>query len=169
MSEPAWVTDDLRVRIGALQSAMEGHVGIFTNRGVLLVRVSNIRAGQVQHSITADIEEVPTPGLEGPAPFLRDDRGVPRPMRWQIHAGIRTCYSERGWNMGYGGWAIKCEADTVAAFRAMAAQWPSDVHPWTRYTETCAFLRQPERFLGHTPYRHVFPDEIYNGNGLLGA
>src|SRR5262245_46767797 len=124
------MTSQASLNCAKLRDAFEGHEAIYIEKGVLRVRVSNIRCNVAARRIDATVEEVPTSGLAG---------GVfhgPRhnaPLRWKIGAGYLTTVSEHTWEMGYGGWSLFFAPEVVTDLTNLSANWPADLDPMDRY------------------------------------
>ena len=89
--------------IQEVRAMFEGREAIYIEQGAVRVRISNIRGSASQAIISAEVEEIPTPGL-GVGRF----RHLPgnKPLRWTINAGYLTVFSDQLWTMGYGGWSL---------------------------------------------------------------
>ena len=85
-----------------LRRLFEGREAIYVEYGALRVKVAGIRAAIAQRSISAEVEEIPTPGLPVGALYESSMWG-PRPMRWSIEGGYLAEFSDNRWRMGYGG------------------------------------------------------------------
>ena len=133
-----------------LRDAFEGREAIYIEKGVLRVRVTNIRYKVDARTIRAEVEEVAAPNLAGGVFHGRE----PRPLRWRISAGFLTTFSENRWDMGYGGWSLFFAAAVVDGLTNLAADWPADLDAGERYRRAIDFLDGIER----EPAESVFPD-----------
>jgi len=133
-----------------LRGAFEGREAIYLEKGVVRVRVTNIRSVVSSRYIRADVEEVPAPNLAGVIPH----GDQPRPHRWRIGAGALTTFSENRWDMGYGGWSLFFAADVLNGFTNLAAEWPADLDEGERYRRAMNFIDGIPR----APGQRVFPD-----------
>jgi hypothetical protein len=105
-----------------LCDSFEGREAIYSEKGVRIVRVTDIRYSG-SRCIDAQVEEVPTRGLE---PFHRSNR-------WKISAGYLTSFSHHHWSMGYGGWSLHFAPELVNRLRRCAAEWPAEATFEERY------------------------------------
>jgi hypothetical protein len=145
-----------------LRDAFEGREAIYVERGVLRVRVSQIRCFLSTRRIDATVEEVPTPGLaSGLFEGLHSLRGNP-PLRWKIRTADLSMFSEHTWDMGDdGGWSRGCwtlyfAPEVVSGLTNLAATWPVDLdNAMDRHKRALAFLMDQ-----HADERseRVFPD-----------
>lgn len=120
-----------------LRDAFEGREAIYIEKGVLRVRVTNIR--RYRREIHAEVEEVPTKGLEEfPVNWHGTQRTEPR--RWNIGAGDLTEFSDRTWHMGYGGWSLFFAPEVVSGLTSVAAGWPPELDAKKRYKQALRFL-----------------------------
>ena len=133
-----------------LRGAFEGREAIYLEKGVVRVRVTNIRCTVGSRYIRADVEEVPAPNLAGVTPH----GDQPRPRRWRIGAGVLTTCSENRWDMGYGGWSLFFAADVLNGFTNLVADWPADLDAGERYRRAMEFIDGMPR----EPGQRVFPD-----------
>lgn len=122
-----------------VRDGFEGREAIYIEKGVLRVRVMNIRRGVDARRIDAEVEEIPTRGLECGLLHLR----IPREsglLRWDIGAGSFTTFSEHTWHMGYGGWSIFFQPEIVGDFISLAAAWTVALDAEARYNQALRFL-----------------------------
>lgn len=109
-----------------LRASFEGQEAIYEEKGYLRVRVSNIRYELSERRIDADVEEIPTVGLDGG----RLRACMPKregPLRWQIGAGFLTTFSDSSWQAGYGGWCLWFAPEIVDGIVRLASSWPADL------------------------------------------
>lgn len=128
-----------QARFERLRSAFEGRDAIYIEKGVLVVRASNIACDVGKRVITADVHEVPIRGLEKSLLHQRSS-GVRTPLHWRISAGHLTTFSFNTWKMGYGGWSMFFNPTLVAAFIEMASCWHPALSAAERYKQANAFL-----------------------------
>lgn len=133
-----------------LRANFENREAIYLEKGVLRVRVRNICAHR--DTIAADIEEIPTRGMEDTMPHLRL---LPRPLRWKIDGGFLTSFSDSEWSMGYGGWSLHFEPEVVQGLVDLAAAWTADLNTYERYKQALDFIQQHSH---HGPHTRVFPE-----------
>lgn len=132
MSEAA--TNCERVR-----ALFEGREAIYVEKGALRVRVGNIRCDIERCRIDAQVEELPTAGLE--RTVFHSFRGrTPGPLRWDIVAGYMTSFSDRGWSMGYGGWSLYFAPDVIEGVVRLASIWPESLDAAKRYERVLRFI-----------------------------
>jgi hypothetical protein len=151
--------------IQRVQASFEGREAIYVEKGALRVRVSNIRGSAAHRCISADVEEIPTPGL-GVGSF--DNRKPRRPRRWGIGAGYLTQFSDYCWTTGYGGWSLFFDPKTVQAVLDLASHFPENMDSWERYNQIVRFLQNDERYL-HANWQPVFPGSPVSARCNAGA
>ena len=122
-----------------LRDAFEGREAIYIEKGVLRVRVENIRWNAGARRIDAEVEEVPTPGLENSLFHQRGRREL-GPLRWSIGAGYLTTFSNTTWQMGYGGWSLFFAPEVVAGFINISSDWTSELDAVDRYNDALRYL-----------------------------
>lgn len=132
------MTTEKTLNCEQLRKAFEGREAIYTEQGVLRVRVFNIRCNINARQINAEVEEIPTTGLERSL-FHRRSNG-PSPLRWKISAGQLTSFSEHIWQMGYGGWSLYFAPDVVSSLVAIAASWPAELDEFEKYNQALRFV-----------------------------
>lgn len=137
-----------------LRSRFEGKEAILVEQGALRVQVSNIEAQGF--GISADVEEIPTPGL-GVGRFHRP--GAPnKPMRRRrFRAGYLTRFSAESWEMGYGGWTLYFAPRVVQAVIDFAARLPKDADTYEAYKQVSGLAFE---LTAHEPTQQVFPDVV---------
>lgn len=124
-----------------LRNAFEGREAVYIEKGIIRVRVSNIQWRLAAQTIHAQVEEVPTPGLEDTMLLLRGAQ-VPRPLQWSIGAGYETDFSRASWHMGYGGWSLFFAPEVVEGLKRIAAGWPSELEAPERYREALKYVEE---------------------------
>lgn len=120
-----------------LRDSFEGHETIYIEKGVLRVRVENIRWNAGTSRIDAEVEEVPTPGLK---PLLFPNNEL-SPLRWSIGAGYRTTFSKTTWEMGYGGWSLFFSPEIISGLISIASTWNHELNAADRYNDALHYLR----------------------------
>jgi hypothetical protein len=130
----------------------EGREAIYVEKGVLRVCISNIRGSASQVTISAEVEEILTPGL-GVGGF--SDLPGHKPRRWRIGAGYLTAFSDQYWATGYGGWSLYFDPKAVEGVLDLAARFPANLDSEGRYSMIVRFLLD-RTFLGANMQR-VFP------------
>jgi hypothetical protein len=143
-----------------LRSRFEGREAIYVDRGAWHVRVSDIRL-QPRFQVLAEIERLPTPGLDVPV-FHRPAGPVP-PARWKTGAGYLTGFTETSWSCGYGGWSLYfCPKFIQMAIEAAA---PLADNPVSHdiYECICKLVMDPQ--FRDTSHRYVFGDVVEPGTG----
>jgi hypothetical protein len=138
-----------------LRAAFEGREAIYTERGVLRVRVFNIRPDVAARRIDAMVQEIPTVGLEQTI-FHRHRPRAPRPLEWKIGGGFLTVFSKDDWGAGYGGWHLYFAPEIIQHVVTMAANWPPQQDDRHRYTQAMTFIQDQA---AHQPITQVFLDE----------
>jgi len=131
---------------------------IYVEKGVLRVRVFNIRPNPAGRSVSAEVEEIPTPGL-GVGIFRAVDEslsGNMAPDRWRIGAGSLTTFSDNTWEMGYGGWTIFFERRVVEGIVSLSADWSEKSDDNSRYIQILKWLEDNEAYENT---QRVFPDD----------
>jgi hypothetical protein len=97
-----------------LREQFEGREAVFIDNGALRVRVTNIQANLAAQELTADLEEIPTPGfprfLGLNSVGLRESRA----LRWTIYAGSLTAFSDHMWSRGDDGWSMFFHPEVVS-------------------------------------------------------
>ena len=109
----------------------EGKECIYVERGVVRVRVSNIR---VQGGLRATVEIIPTPELGVGALSAENPNLKPR---WEI---CGHSFTDRVWVMGYGGWRMYFDPSTIEAVMKMATEFPLEMENMERSLEILKFL-----------------------------
>jgi hypothetical protein len=133
------MTSQETLNCAKLRDAFEGREAIYFEKGVIRVRVSNIRWSIGARAIHAEVEEVPTPGMPRVL-FARMQPAETGPLRWTIVAGHLTTCSADTWEMGYGGWSLYFTPEFVDDLTAMASAWPTELDAWERYSRANRFL-----------------------------
>jgi len=129
----------LKERIEELQIRFEGKEAIYVEKGALRVRVTKIRFEILDGSISAEVEEIPTPGLPiGPFPVRPPGRRTP--LWWKIGAGYLTTFSEHCWYMGYGGWSLFFDPRTIQGVIDLSSRFPDNATGYERYKQVLHFL-----------------------------
>jgi hypothetical protein len=136
--------------------AFEGRLAIYIEKGALLVRVSHINFDPADKLLSADIEEIPTQGLDFVAAHTRefDERS---PRTWRISTSDPACssFSPQRWRGGvYAAWSLLFDLEVILAVTKHAASFPADIDPALAY-------RSVLKLLNETPYGPVaiFPRE----------
>lgn len=139
-----------------LRQTFEGREAVYLEKGVLRVRVENIRLSASARIVEAQVVEIPTRGLER-TPFHSywKDRSGRGPLRWSIAAGHYTEFSDTTWDMGYGGWSLDFSPDVVSGLVALAATWSPDDSALSRYEDALALRMARD---AHVRPRPVFLD-----------
>ena len=119
--------------------AFEGREAIYIEKGVLRVRVGSIRCDARARRIGAEVEEIPTPGLENSL-FHGRRRNERSPLRWNISAGYLTNFSNTTWHMGYGGWSLFFAPEVVSGLISIASAWPRELDAVDRYNDALRLL-----------------------------
>jgi hypothetical protein len=140
--------------IQRVRANFEGRAAIYVEKGALQVRVSNIHGSEVHRGLSADIEEILTPGL-GVGSFAPSKSTSPR--RWSIGAGYLTRFSDDCWTMGYGGWSLFFDPKAIRAVLDLASHFPENMDSWERYNKIVRFLHSDERYL-RANWQRVFPN-----------
>ena len=139
-----------------LRAIFENREAIYIEKGALKVRVSNIRGSALHTTVSADIEEVPTPGL-GVGLFDRRQRKGKTPLRWGIGAGHLTKFSDHCWVMGYGGWTLYFDPKVVQGVLDLASGFPDNMDTFERYNKIVRFVPYDPTLL-QTNWQDVFRD-----------
>jgi hypothetical protein len=137
----------LRECIEELQIRFEGKEAIYVEKGALRVRVTKIGLG-LQRSISAEVEEVPTPGLPTGI-FLVRPWGGRTPLRWQIGTSYLTTFSEHCWYAGYGGWSRFFDPRIIRGVIDLASRFSDNATGYERYDQVIFFL------MDHAAYEAV--------------
>lgn len=116
------------------------------------VRVTKIGLGLLERSISAEVEEVPTPGLPV-APLYDRLTGRRIPLRWQIGAGYLTTFSEHCWYMGYGGWSLFFDPRIIRGVIDLASRFSYNATGYERYNQVLHFLMD---HAAYEPSKRVF-------------
>ena len=140
----------LRLRLN-----FEGREAIYLEKGALRVRVSDIRASPRGTTVSAEIEEIPAPGL-GVGLFDSSQRKGTPPLRWTIRAGHLTEFSDRCWIMGYGGWSMYFEPKIVQGVLDLASRFPDNLDAFERYNRIVQFVQYDQPFFPEN-WQAVFP------------
>ena len=136
----------------------EGKEAFYLEKGVLRVRVFNIRYDLCKRSIDMEVEEIPTKGLERSC-FHRQFV-PPSPIRWSIAAGYLAMFSEQCLYAGYGGWELEFKPEVVRDLIAVAGNWPSAMDAGERYINAREILdRIRYKYSPNERSRRVFPEE----------
>lgn len=133
------MTSQESVNCRKLRDAFEDREAIYVEKGVLRVRVQNIRCDVHARRIDAEVEEIPTRGLENT--LLHGRRpNESSPLRWDIAAGYLTTFSDTTWEMGYGGWSLFFAPEIVSGLLDLASAWPPELDAADRYDDALRFL-----------------------------
>ena len=132
----------------------EHREAIYIEGGALRVRVSDIQANVATRSVTARIEEIPTPGL-GTGAFRRYRSPESELLGWEIGAGYLTTFADDRWIMGYGGWSLYFASLVVDGVVDLASQWPETLEDADRYAEVGRLLMDNRPY---GPSRRAFPE-----------
>ena len=123
-----------------IQKRFEGREAIYMEKGVLRVRVNQIRFEERSHSISAEVEEIPTVGLLPSLFHPGSSAHEHRPLRWHIGAGGCASFSENSLHMGYGGWSLYFEPELVHGLIGLTCLWPEELRGVDRYGQVCKYL-----------------------------
>lgn len=126
------MTHEAFKRFERLRHVLEGREAIYLEKGVLRVHVENIRLQARLRVIEADLEEIPTPGLEK-IRFHAQFRGEPRPLRWSIAACHLTTFSSTSLDTGYGVWSLFFAREVVVPLIDLASTWTPEMGTLDRY------------------------------------
>jgi hypothetical protein len=108
------MTTDAIDNCTSLRRRFEGREAIYIEtQGALLVRVMRIEANTAAQTITADIEEIPTPGFPRFIGLNSVGLADSRRLQWTISAGVRTTSSDHVWSHGDGGWSLFFDPDVI--------------------------------------------------------
>ena len=135
-----------------LRTQFEGREAIYVEKGILRVRVRHIRPRVARRSISAQVEEIPTPGL-GLGTFPAWDENARALLRWKIGAGDLTTVSDESWNMGYGGWSLYFAPAVIRGVVGLVSGFPRDLDAFVGYGQVLRFLVEQKPY---EPHRHVF-------------
>lgn len=127
-----------------LRENFEGKTGIYVEKGVLCVRIVNIRPNVRQRRVDASVEEIPTNGLQDQ--WCRRRLNQQSPLRWEISCGPSSSFSDHFWDMGYGGWELFFKPEIVNGVSELASCFPLALGEQDRYKSVLAFL------YGHDAY-----------------
>jgi hypothetical protein len=122
------------IKMEEFRARCEGREGIYVEKGVVCVRVSNIGWDAGRLNITARVEEIPTDGFPVEV-FYLPERDESNSLSWTIGAGHLTMFSKHTWNMGNGGWCIFFSAEIVDGVVALAREFPEELRPFQGYRE----------------------------------
>ena len=136
-----------------LCSSVEGRSAIYVEKAVYYVKVTDTAYDLGKRIISARVESVRAPGLEGLTATTGNARY--RPKSWRFSAGCLTRFSEHNWYMGYGGWSLYFNPKIVEKILDLAAGWDPSLHMAERYRNT---LRALEELDANEPTRRVFRD-----------
>jgi hypothetical protein len=89
------MTTDAIDNCTCLRRRFEGREAIYIEQGALLVRVMRIEANTAAQTITADIEEIPTPGFPRFIGLNSVGLADSRRLQWTISAGVLTASSDQ--------------------------------------------------------------------------
>jgi hypothetical protein len=107
------MTTDAIDNCTCLRRRFEGREAIYIEQGALLVRVMRIEANTAAQTITADIEEIPTPGFPRFIGLNSVGLADSRRLQWTISAGVLTASSDHVWSHGDGGWSLFFDPDVI--------------------------------------------------------
>lgn len=143
------------INIQTLCSSFENKQAIYIEKGALLVRVTNISASMVDVKITAQAEEVITPGIGVGLFALKSQKGR-KPLFWNFGAGDLTCFSDAYWAAGYGGWSLYFDPKVIEEVLQLAISFPPELNAFERYSRIVRFIHY-DRLPRPTNVRRVFP------------
>jgi hypothetical protein len=136
----------------------EGKEAFYFEKGVLRVRVFNIRYDLCGRRIDMEVEEIPTKGLE--QSYFHRHFAPPSPIRWSISSGYLAMFSEQCLAMGYGGWTLEFKPEVVRDLIAVAGNWPDDMESFDRYRNAREMLYKIiPKYSSNEQMRRVFPEE----------
>ena len=125
-----------------LIESFEGREAIYIEKGALRVRVSRVKVDLTEQMMTAQVDEICTPGLGFVMAHTRAfDEKLPR--RWQIGASALAgaSFSERRWSGGiHVGWSLFFDPEVIAGVVQLAASFPTDLHPSLCYRRVLKVL-----------------------------
>lgn len=147
---------EAEANLARLRATFENREAICIEKGAIRVRLSNIRGSVAEYEVSADVEEIPTPGL-GVGLFASDPESPQPPRRWQISGGPLTSFNEEQWTMGYGSWTFYIGAELVRGVCEMAAQFPETLRSHHRYYQITDFIQGLPGSV-HATTTKVFPD-----------
>ena len=149
------MTQSARSLCENLCATFVGRRAIYLEKFACLVKVTDIAYDLRKRIVTARVETIDAPGMEGSHRPKGD--GDYRPMRWKITAGYLTRFSEHTWKMGYGGWSMYFSPEIVESVLELAAGWDPSLHIFDKYGNT---LRALEALDAHKPTRRIFPAKL---------
>ena len=135
----------------------EGKECIYISKGALRVRISGICVYGSQPAISANVEEIPTPGL---GVGLLDKESMFFRPRWKIGAGFMTDLSEHSWNAGYGGWTLFFHPEIIQGVIERASQFPAVMDTMKRYDLIMEYIQKTEQINMHKNNRQSLPSNI---------
>jgi hypothetical protein len=128
-------------RVQNLRSLFCDKEAIYVEKGALRVRVTAIDRDVDVLNVSAQLLEIPTPGLPAGVHCELAEHEA-RPLRLSIGAGFMSGFSDSTWHMGYGGWSLFFAPRLVEGVVALAAQFPEDFHPMDKYKAVLRFLEE---------------------------
>jgi hypothetical protein len=122
------MTRDAVANCTRLRERFEGREAVYVDNGALRVRVTNIQANLAAQELTADLEEIPTPGFPRfiglNSAGLRESRG----LRWTIYAGNLTAFSDHMWSRGDDGWSMFFHPELVSEVMRFSETYSIGLH-----------------------------------------
>lgn len=120
----------------------EGREAIYIEKGAVRVRILTIRFDPIQQEATAEVEELPTQGLDFVGQHS-SEFDAQSPRRWRIAAtGLAgSTFTSSRWSGGaYVGWSLFFDPDIVHGVVKLAETFPADLHPGLRYRQVLKFI-----------------------------
>jgi hypothetical protein len=148
--------DIYRTNCRDIRDNFEGREAIYIEKGVLRVRVSKVVAYPKSRCIEATVHEIPTPGLQPSLIHVQFFPDEEAPISWTIGAGYLSIFSAHTWAVGYGGWSLTTEPETIEGVVALASTFTSELNAEQRYGKIMEYIYEHPL---DEDTRRVFPDE----------
>ena len=126
-----------------LRALFDERDAIYVEKGVLRVRVANVRVNERAQTFRAEIEEIPTRGLVN----------VYGRQRWEVGDERDGLFFSDHFLAGFG-WRIFTDPDVIIAIVDIASKWPHDLRYADRYNEVVRWLEDHDAV--PRPARRVF-------------
>jgi hypothetical protein len=126
-----------------LRARFEDREAIYIEQGALRVRVTKIQANVAERTITADIEEIPTPGFPRFIGLNSVGLADSRLLKWTISAENLTVCSDHVWSHGAGGWSLFFDSELIREVLRFTATYSEalNVDAYERYRNILGWVQ----------------------------
>lgn len=137
----------------AVCRTFDGTKGIYVEKGVLFVQISNVRADMRNRLISLVIEEIPTAGIRHPIHRLKES-----PLSFEIAAGLESLFSKDRLSAGYPAtWSLYTNPRLIDDVLNLASTFPDNMGAVERYNQILPIVHDPQWYIHRS--RRIFPGE----------